>query len=102
MPSSPTSGFIETLKRIDRKGLTARDALLLWYTVEHPGMCGQDIAYAVGLNGRSKVASSFPRLIRKGLIEDRRVRESQAVPSIYHATPAGIQFWRELAMQVGG
>ena len=85
------------MRTVDRKELTVRDAVLLWYVVENPGMNGQDIAHAVGIANRSSVSSCFPRLIRKGLIEDRRVRESQAVPSIYHATPAGHEFWREIA-----
>lgn len=92
-----TKAFIGQLQSIDRKGLTVRDAVLLWWIVEHPGWNGQDIAHAVGIKNRSSVQSCFPRMIRRGLIEDRRPTERQAVPAVYHATPAGLEFWREIA-----
>lgn len=95
--TNATTGFIESLKSIDRKGLTVRDAVLLWWVVNHPGWNGQDIAHAVGIKNRSSVATGFPRLMRKGLIVDLRERESQAVAAIYHATPEGVAFWKGIA-----
>lgn len=77
--------------------MTVRDAILLHQVVEHPGLCGLDICKRLGITNRSSVASNFPRLIKAGLVEDRRLREAQAVPSRYFVTPKGEEFWRELA-----
>lgn len=100
MTTNPAvAAFIARLRTIDRKGLTVRDAVLLHTIMEHPGECGLDIAKRLGITNRSSLQSNFPRLIKRGLIEDRREREAQAIPARYFVTAAGTEFWHEIAPQ---
>lgn len=97
MAMSNAASIIErALRGIDRKGLTVRDGVVLKAVLDYPGCCGQDIQLRLGFANRSAVAGNLHRLIKRGLVEDRRTREAQAVPSIYHPTDAGIVFWHDL------
>lgn len=93
---SPVVEFLVRLKRIDRKGYTVRDVLSLYTIIHNPGISGVDLAGMIGAGNRSNINSNIHRLIRAGLIEDRRATTRKANPAVLHALPAGIEFWNEI------
>lgn len=84
------------LRKIDRRGLTLRDVLILWVVSEYPGSTGQDIVRRLGLENRSNIQFNLPRLIRQGLMEDRRPEQEKGVANAMYITPAGLAFWDEI------
>lgn len=94
--TSPTVTFLIRLKKIDDAGLMLRDVLVLYTVIANPGINGNDVTKAIGVQDRSSLQSAFHRLERLGMIEDRRERVSKAVPTIFYATPAGTAFWEDI------
>jgi DNA-binding MarR family transcriptional regulator len=84
------------LKRLDALRLHPRDAVVLYYVLRNPGSSRTDIAAALGLNAEVNVRLPTQRLIRQGLLEDRRPAERRLVASLLHVTPKGEQVWQEL------
>lgn len=97
MSMSPNdTQFLVRLRKIDIRGLTVRDVLVLYAIMANPGSAGLDIATKLGVRDRSAIASNLLRLEREGLIEDRRLQRKKAVSGILHVLPAGIEFWNEI------
>lgn len=94
--SSPTVTFLLRLSKIDKSGLTVRDVIVLYAVMSKPGINGNDVTKMIGHEDRSGLQAGFERLMRHGLIEDRRERWGKAVPTIFHALPAGVKFWEDL------
>jgi DNA-binding MarR family transcriptional regulator len=93
---SVTSDFLIRLRKVDRRGLTVRDVLVLYYIIGHPGCSGIEITNKLGYTDRSAVASNLLRLEREGYITDHREVRSKANPAILHSTPRGVEFWGEI------
>jgi DNA-binding MarR family transcriptional regulator len=94
---SPTvTDFLVRLRKMDLKGMTVRDVLVLYAIMGNPGASGMDITHKLGIKERSAIASNLARLEREGFIEDRREMRNKAVPGVLHALPAGIEFWNEI------
>ena len=93
---SPTVDFLIRLKKLDRAGLTVRDALVLYTIIHNPGISGVHIADMVGAGNRSNIAFNVQRLAREGFIEDRRQQVGKAHPTMFHVLPAGLKFWNDL------
>ena len=68
---------------------------MLYAIISNPGMAGLDLGKAIGMEHRSSVDSNIRRLIRQGMIEDRREREGRAIPTTFtrhrRASISGIQ-----------
>lgn len=96
IPASPTAEFLVRLRKIDMRGLTHRDAIILYTVIRYPGISGVEIVDKLGLNNRSGIASNINRLIRCHFIEDRRDMPRKAAPAVLHALPAGVAFWDEI------
>lgn len=94
--SSVTSDFLVRLRKIDLRGLTVRDVLVLYVIITHPGCSGIEITNKLGLRDRSAIASTLLRLEREKYIEDRREVRSKANPAILHPAPRGLEFWGEI------
>lgn len=92
----PNVTFLMRLRKIDKAHLTVRDVLILYTIMSTPAVNGNDVTKTIGLVDRSSLQSCFARLERHGFIEDRRERWGKAVPTIFHATPAGKEFWADL------
>lgn len=86
----------KVLARLDQEGFTLRDMLVLAVLIGRPGICGQDVQHDMEFLNRSAVVGNLNRLIRRGLVEDRRTQIKQAVPSIYWPTEDGVSLWQEL------
>lgn len=93
---NPTVTFLVKLRQIDKSECTVRDILVLYTIINNPGIMGVDVANKLGLKNRSAIQSSVARLIREGMIEDRRERALKANPSILHALQHGIDLWNEI------
>jgi DNA-binding MarR family transcriptional regulator len=94
--SSLTEAFLVKLRKMDLRGLTVRDVLVLYYIIGHPSCSGIEISKALGLPDRSALASNLLRLEREGYIEDRREVRSKANPAILHPLQRGLEFWDEI------
>lgn len=94
--TNPAIEFLIRLRKIDKQGITVRDTLMLYILIGNPGMTGLDLGKAVGFGHRSSVDSNIRRLLRHGLIEDRRERFGQAIPNDLHITPKGMEFWNSI------
>ena len=88
--------FLTRLWKIDKSGLTARDLMLLYTIMTHPGISGLEAANLVGVRARSSVQFSYARLMKREMIEDRRVQESKGVPNRLFILPAGLEFWNQM------
>lgn len=88
--------FLVRLRKIDLRGLTAKDILVLYCIMGDPGCSGIDVSTKLGIKDRSSIASNLHRLERHGFIEDQRVERRKAVPSIFYVLPAGVAFWDEI------
>lgn len=93
---SPTIEFLARLKKIDSAELKVRDILVLWAIAREHGMMGQEIAFKLGYASRSHVQLCFERLIRKGFVEDRRLKHDQQTPNELFILPAGDAFLAEV------
>lgn len=93
---SPTVTFMMRLRKIDKAGITPRDFIGLYAIYTHPGCNGNDVTKMVGHEERSGMQSGFHRMIRLGLIEDRRERVSKAVPTVFYITEKGKQLLDEI------
>lgn len=89
-------GFLVRLRKIDKRGLTAKDVLVLFCIMNNPGCSGIEVSTKLGIKDRSSIASNIHRLERHGFIEDRREEYRKAVPAILHPLPAGLAFWDEI------
>ena len=90
------ASIMDRITIIDRSGLTVRDVRILECISACPGECGTDIVERLELHSRSSVQANLPKLIKHGMIEDRRLREGQAIPSQWHITPKGDAFLRRI------
>lgn len=88
--------ILVTLKRLDVMRLHARDAAVLYYVFRNPGANRKEIAAALGLNAEVNVRLPVQRLVRMGLIEDRRPSHARLVSSLLHVTDAGVKAWEDL------
>ncbi len=96
---SPTVRFLVQLHKIDKRYLTLRDVLALYAIMGTPAMSGIDLAKMLGFGHRSAVNSNITRLLRQGLIEDRRKNEHKGEVNVLYATDAGRAFWDEIKPQ---
>lgn len=88
--------FLVRLRKVDLRGLTVRDVLVLYVIIGHPGCSGIEVSNKLGIKDRSAIASNIWRLIREGYIEDRREEQRKANPAILHPLPHGLDFWDEI------
>lgn len=88
--------FLVRLRRIDNTGLSARDIVFLYAVIANPGLDANSIRIQMGIKVRGQVQSNIWRLIRHGLIEDRRTENRKAVATILHPTPKGIALWEDI------
>lgn len=93
---SLTADFLVKLRKVDKRGLTVRDVLVLYVIITHPGCSGIEVTNKLGLPDRSAVASNLLRLEREGYTTDHREVRSKANPAILHPLPKGIEFWDEI------
>lgn len=93
---SPTTDFMVRLRKLDRAGLTVRDAVALWVIRGQPGMMGRELATTIGLKSRSNIQENIARLIRLGMIEDRRKAQNRLTPNDLYITPAGEQLLNDV------
>lgn len=94
--NSPIVRFLTCLHKIDRARITTRDVLTLYTIIARPGINGIEITHALGLQERSSLQFAFARLIRLGLIEDRREHAVQAVSAQFYITKAGQDLWDDI------
>lgn len=94
-PPSVTSRLI-LLRKIDQRGMTVRDVIVLWAIMKRPGSMGQELSNRLGYNSRSSVQTNIERLIRFGLIEDRRLEQKAKCPNQLYMTDKGREFWQEV------
>lgn len=94
--SSSAVDFLIRLKKIDLRGLTVRDMLVLYTIITKPGISGMEISTKLGFKDRASIQSNVNRLIREGYIEDRREHQRKAYATILHVLPAGLIFWDEI------
>ncbi len=96
-PISPNvTDFLVRLRKVDLKGLTVRDVLVLYAVMTNPGASGMEITTKLGIKERSLISSNLSRLERHGFIEDRRSDRLKAVPGMLYVLPAGLEFWNEI------
>lgn len=95
---TPTVDLMLKLRRIDKCGLTVRDILLLYTIIANPGINGWDAAKVIGIEARSSVQFGLARMVKRGLIEDRREYESKGIPNRLYVLPAGMEFWNALKL----
>jgi DNA-binding MarR family transcriptional regulator len=95
---SPTVDLLLKLRRIDKSGLTVRDILLLYTIIANPGINGLDAAKVIGIENRSSVQFGFARMVKRGLIEDRRETDGKGIPNRLYVLPAGLEFWNDLKL----
>lgn len=88
----PSVEFMARLRKIDRSGLKVRDVIILWAIRENPGMMGRELSTKIGLESRSCAQDGLQRLMRRGLIEDRRLTFDQRTPNDFHILPAGREY----------
>ena len=88
--------FLLQLKEIDKAKLTCRDMLILWAVSKTPGAMGIDISNKLGFDSRSAVQLGIARLIKRGMIEDRRVEKEQKIPNRLYITAQGTEFFKKL------
>lgn len=93
---SLTEAFLVKLRKVDKRGLTVRDVLVLYVIITHPGCSGIEITNKLGFKDRSAIASNILRLEREGYMSDHREVRSKANPAILHPLPKGIDFWNEI------
>lgn len=93
---NPTVEFLIRLRKIDKAVLTVRDVLLLYTIISNPGINGWDAGRLIGIAERSSVQFGLARMMKRGLIEDRREVEGKGVPNRLYALPAGISFWNDI------
>lgn len=93
---TPPIDFLVRMRKLDRSKLTPRDVVLMWAIREIPGIMGRELAMKVGVKTRSAVQFGIARLIRRGLIEDRRVKLHNLTPNDLHITAAGVAFLEDL------
>lgn len=91
-----TFGFLVRLKKIDKRSLTVRDIILLFYIMHNPGCNGQEASVFCGVVNRSSIGLCLKRLLKAGMIEDRRLTKGKAVQNQLYATQTGIDFWNEI------
>lgn len=84
--------FLIRLRRIDRAKVTPRDVIVMWAIREIPGVMGRELATKVGVKSRSGIQNGILRLIRMGLIEDRRIKLTNLTPNDLYITQAGCDF----------
>jgi DNA-binding MarR family transcriptional regulator len=84
------------LRGIDKARLSVRDIMVLFTIISRPGINGVECTQASGLENRSSLQSNIYRLIRRGLIEDRREQEHKGIPNMLYPLPAGIDLWNEI------
>jgi predicted transcriptional regulator len=96
---SPTVDFLVRLRIADKRGLTLRDVLVLYAVISTPGQSGIDLTHKLGLENRSGVQTNIARLMREGMIEDRRQRVRKAAPQMLYVLPAGLEFWNLIKPQ---
>jgi DNA-binding MarR family transcriptional regulator len=92
----PSIDFLSRLKRIDNHDLKGRDILVLWGIARENGVMGQEIAHKLGYKERSNIQHSINRLLRHGLIEDRRPAINHMTPNELYVTPAGTELLTEI------
>ena len=80
----------------DQSEITVRDLRIIDLLLKNPGLCGNDLVTYLRLPSRSSVQGNIPKLIRRGMIEDRRHREGQAIPSRLFVTDKGREFWEAI------
>lgn len=95
---SPTVDLLLKLRRIDKSGLTVRDILLFYTIIANPGINGWDAGKLIGIEARSSVQFGLARMIKRGLIEDRREQEGKGIPNRLYVLPAGLEFWNGLKL----
>jgi DNA-binding MarR family transcriptional regulator len=78
---------------LDKAERTPRDVIFLYTVMTHPGSNGKEIANMMGIEDRSSVQSNIDRLMRHGLMEDRRTEIKRTIPNRLYVTPAGVEFW---------
>ncbi len=98
----PNVTFLIALKTIDAAGMTARDVLLLYVIMAHPGIHGKGASEKLQVPTRSTIQNALDRLIRLGMIEDRRLEHNRVTPNILYATSKGIAFWNDLKPEKTG
>lgn len=91
-----TSTFMQQIAAFDQTGFTPRDFRIMELLTRHPNLCGNDMVSMLKLPSRSSVQANIPKLIRRGMIEDRREREGQAIPSRLFITEKGLEFVRSI------
>lgn len=99
MTTSPSvAELMAIFGRIDRRGLTVRDMLVMWVIITKPGCMGTEVANKLGLPERSSVQTNIDRLIREKLIEDRRKEIKKMFPNQLYITDAGKAFWEAVVL----
>jgi DNA-binding MarR family transcriptional regulator len=91
-----TFDFLVSLRKVDKRGLTVRDILILYVVITTPGISGVEVTAKLGIKDRSAIASNLRRLERESYIEDRREEQRKAVPAVLHVLPKGLEFWDEI------
>jgi len=89
MALTPSIDFLSRLRKIDRHDVKTRDVIIMWAVAREPGMMGQELARKIGFEGRSNVQICLRRLLRMGLVEDRRARLDNRTPNDLYITPKG-------------
>lgn len=91
--------FLVRLRKVDLRGLTVRDVLVLYVILGNPGCSGIDVSNKLGIKDRSAISSNLQRLAREGYIEDRRTERRKAVSAMLYVLPRGEEFWNEIKPQ---
>ncbi len=95
--TSPMLPFMIGLNIIDEACVAPRDVLMMWAIRAEPGLMGKELARKIGKSERAHIQENAKRLIRYGMIEDRRPQNlnpssNRRVPNDFHITQKGSDF----------
>jgi DNA-binding MarR family transcriptional regulator len=95
---TPQTAYLISLLKIDKAKMKARDVVILYTIITHPGISGIEVAHKLGIPERSHIQNALFKMEKMGLIEDHRPdhRRRKANPAIFHATIAGLTLWDSL------
>lgn len=88
--------FLIRLRKIEKANLSIRDVVFLYVIMRNPGINGQDASDMMGIVNRSGIQKSLHKMIRIGLIEDRREKAAKAQSCKLHALQPAFDFWEKL------
>lgn len=96
MTSKERIRFVKNLHLLDRADFRVRDMVILFAIIHNPGISITGIRERVGYEFNTYIYRPVRRLMKRGLIEDRRPVVAKSRECDFHATEKGIAFFDSL------